>query len=85
MPRTFSAAARPGRLDRMLTLQVAALVVLVTAALAAVPADKLQSQFGLRWADALASGNVFNATAGCKHLGTDAEALDKAWAKAKSD
>mmetsp|Transcript_146527 Transcript_146527/g.380902 ORF Transcript_146527/g.380902 Transcript_146527/m.380902 type:complete len:334 (-) Transcript_146527:148-1149(-) len=50
-----------------------------------VPADKFQAQFGLSWEDALASGKVFNAMDGCKHLGIDADALDKAWAKAKAD
>eukprot|EP00931_Biecheleriopsis_adriatica_P021647 TRINITY_DN140_c0_g1_i3.p1 TRINITY_DN140_c0_g1~~TRINITY_DN140_c0_g1_i3.p1 ORF type:complete len:343 (-),score=85.44 TRINITY_DN140_c0_g1_i3:423-1391(-) len=48
-----------------------------------VPADKFQGKFGLSWDDALASGKVFNAMDGCKHLGIDADALDAAWAKAK--
>merc|ERR1719188_2637141 len=50
-----------------------------------VPEDKFKEQFGLTWKDALASGKVFNAMDGCKELGIDADALDKAWAKAKKD
>eukprot|EP00440_Ansanella_granifera_P012753 gb/GFBE01013854.1/.p1 GENE.gb/GFBE01013854.1/~~gb/GFBE01013854.1/.p1 ORF type:complete len:321 (+),score=123.31 gb/GFBE01013854.1/:1-963(+) len=49
-----------------------------------VPADKFKDQFGLTWEDALASGKVFNAMDGCKHLGIDADQLDAAWAKAKA-
>jgi len=50
-----------------------------------VPADKFKGQFGLEWKDALASGKVFNAMDGCKELGIDADAMDKAWAKCKAD
>merc|ERR1719259_1129553 len=49
-----------------------------------VPGDKFKGQFGLSWEDALASGKVFNAMDGCKHLGIDAEAMDSAWGKAKN-
>jgi len=48
-----------------------------------VPEDKFQEQFGLTWPAALESGKVFNALDGCKHLGIDADQMDKAWAKAK--
>merc|ERR1719188_1643991 len=50
-----------------------------------VPEDKFKEQFGITWKDALASGKVFNAMDGCKELGIDADAMDKAWAKAKAD
>jgi len=49
-----------------------------------VPADKFEQQFGLSWADALASGKVFNAMDGCAQLGIDANAMDAEWAKAKA-
>merc|ERR1719163_1671040 len=49
-----------------------------------VPADKFKAQFGLEWTDALASGKVFNALDGCAQLGIDADAMDAAWAQAKS-
>merc|ERR1712151_1189045 len=49
-----------------------------------VPADKFKEQFGTSWEDALASKTVFNAMDGCAQLGIDADAMDKAWAKAKA-
>jgi len=49
-----------------------------------VPADKFKEQFGLEWADVLASGKVFNALDGCKHLGIDASQMDAAWGQAKA-
>ena len=48
-----------------------------------VPADKFKGQFGLEWADALATGDVVNAMDACAKFGCDADALDKAWAAAK--
>ena len=48
-----------------------------------VPTDKFEAQFGLGWADALATGRVMNAMDGCKALGLDADGLDAEWAKAK--
>ena len=35
--------------------------------------------FGLSWADALASGNVYNATQACAKLGITADELDQKW------
>merc|ERR1712066_945523 len=49
-----------------------------------VPKDKFKEQFGTSWEDALASKTVFNAMDGCAQLGIDADAMDKAWAKAKA-
>merc|ERR1719436_1874009 len=48
-----------------------------------VPADKFEAKFGLSWADALASGNVCNATLGGERLGLDAEGLERVWRTAK--
>lgn len=48
-----------------------------------VPTEKFQAHFGISWADALASGKVFNAMDACTHLGIDTAALDAAWKKAK--
>merc|ERR1719327_1382618 len=41
-----------------------------------VPEDKFQTQFGLSWKDALASGKVFNALDGCEKLGLTADEMD---------
>jgi len=48
-----------------------------------VPGDKFKGQFGLTWEEALAKGNVYNATEACKKLEVDGEGLDKLWAAAK--
>lgn len=48
-----------------------------------VPADKFEGKFGLSWVDALASGNVVNATEGGRRLGLDAEGLERVWRTAK--
>eukprot|EP01035_Chromulina_nebulosa_P003252 gene3252-4428_t len=48
-----------------------------------VPQEKFQQAFGLSWKDALEKGLVFNAMDACKHLGLDAEGLDKFWGPAK--
>jgi len=44
-----------------------------------IPEDKFQEKFGLSWADALATGRVFNALDACADLGIDAEEMDKQW------
>jgi len=49
-----------------------------------VPEDKFQTQFGLTWKDALASGKVFNAMDGCAKLGINADQMDAEWGKAKA-
>ena len=48
-----------------------------------MPADKFAAQFGVSWADALASGDVVNAMDACARLGCDADALDAQWGAAK--
>jgi len=47
-----------------------------------VPQDKFKDKFNLEWADALASGKVFNAMDASKFLGMDAEQLAAAWTEA---
>ena len=41
--------------------------------------------FGLSWASALESGNVYNALDACAYLEIDADALDKLWGVCKKD
>merc|ERR1711934_305853 len=44
-----------------------------------IPEDKFEEKFGLKWADALAGGRVFNALDACADLGIDADEMDKQW------
>jgi len=48
-----------------------------------VPASKFQDQFGIGWADALATGNVVNAADACTKLAVDADTLGKMWNESK--
>jgi len=48
-----------------------------------VPAQKFEDFFKVKWTDALAKGNVYNALDACTFLGVDAQGLDAIWAKAK--
>jgi len=48
-----------------------------------VPADKFKAQFGLEWANALATGDVVNAMDACARFGCTADELDAAWGAAK--
>ena len=48
-----------------------------------VPASKFESQFGLKWEEALSKGNVYNALDACTYLGVDAEGLDNLWGQCK--
>merc|ERR1712146_43207 len=51
----------------------------------AVPAEKFEEKFGLKWNDALAAGRVFNAKQACAELNIDSAQLDKMWATAKKE
>jgi hypothetical protein len=44
---------------------------------------KFKERFGMSFADALATGTVFNAIDACKELGIDAAGLDAIWSKSK--
>jgi nucleoside diphosphate kinase len=44
-----------------------------------IPEDKFEEKFGLSWADALASGRVFNALDACADLEINAAEMDKQW------
>jgi nucleoside diphosphate kinase len=44
-----------------------------------IPEDKFEAKFGVKWADALAGGRVFNALDACADLGIDADEMDKQW------
>mmetsp|Transcript_36902 Transcript_36902/g.80956 ORF Transcript_36902/g.80956 Transcript_36902/m.80956 type:complete len:321 (-) Transcript_36902:210-1172(-) len=48
-----------------------------------VPNDKFEAAFGVPWKQVLASGKVFNAMDGCKHLGITPDIMAEAWGEAK--
>lgn len=50
-----------------------------------IPTEKFEEFFGLSWAAALESGNVYNALDACAYLEIDADALDKLWGVCKKE
>ncbi len=48
-----------------------------------IPEDLFQQQFGLTWAEAQATGNVYNALDACAVLGITADEMDAQWGVCK--